>query len=245
MRKINCFNKLCVLAVLLVASISARAQQPEFSFYFDGFLPMSEFNDDCGVGNGAFQPMNRTNVAMDASAGLGFSARFGIWCDIGYGQLQPFADVSLLWNATKSSIGDVYDNNDLNLIKHTTPVTPHYFNVPAMLGLKYRYDVTPIVKPFAEFSLGFDALFITSNGYKQDPTMWYAYRPSANFAWTVGLGSYLGENVSLGIYYFGLGDHRIQYTGRTRENVLPEPQGTPFVVKRNLGEFAVRVGFHF
>lgn len=243
MSKYNKIKGLCLGIVLLFAGISARAQQAETSFYFDGFIPTAEFNNASGVKEGIFKPMDRHNVAMDAFAGMGFSLRFGLWCDIGYGQLQPFAEMSVLWNPTKGSVNDVYDNNELNVTMGSTPITPHYFNIPAALGLKYRYDITPIVKPFAEFSLGFDAMFITRNGYSQVPAMWYAYRPSLNFAWTVGAGTYLGDNVSVGLYYYGLGDHRIEYTGRTQNNVTDEFPSR--VVKRNIGELAIRIGFHF
>lgn len=246
MVKSNFFKALGLAAVLLLSSISAKAQHAETSFYFNGFLPTAEFNNPSGVvTDNGFRPMDRYNVATDAAAGIGLSARFGLWCDIGYGQLQPFAEVSILWNATRRSVGDVYDNNELNVLYQTYPITPHYFNIPASLGLKYRYDITPILKPFAEFSLGFDAMFISRNGYDEVPSMWYAYRPSANFAWTVGAGSYLGDNVSVGLYYLGLGYHRIDYTGRTKEAMSAVDPTPHQIVKRNIGELAVRIGFHF
>lgn len=243
MIKNNYFKGLCLSLVLVIAGFVSHAQLPETSFYFNGFLPTAQFNDPAGIiTENGFMPMNRTNVAKSASAGLGISSRFGIWCDIGYGQLQPFAEIGILWNSTNAKVRNSYENNALNDQYKATPTTPHYFNIPMMAGLKYRYDVTPIVRPFAEFALGYDAMFITRSGYKNVANLNYGYKPSGAFAWEIGLGTYLGENVSVGIYYYGLGSHRIEYTSRTKENVGDESYASDL---RTIGEFAVRFGFHF
>ncbi len=228
---------------MVFVGFAAKAQTPESSFYFNGFLPTAEFNNASHVVDeaGVFTPMNGHNVASDASAGLGISARFGIWCNIGYGELLPFAEASLLWNATKSTVRDEYEESSYADIA-TSTMLPNYFNVPLMAGLKYRYNVVDAVSPFVEFSLGVDFFFITRNGFKGLDYLTYAYKPSSSFCWNVGLGTYLGENVSVGFYYLGLGDHQITYTDRSYANHTDGPQKFP---RRNLGEFALRFGFHF
>ncbi len=226
---------------MFAACFSVHAQKHETSFYFNGFLPVGEFNSRYDLNPVEFRPMDRYSVAQYAGAGIGLSYRFGFWFDIGYGQLQPYAEASFFWNPTKKSVTDIYDDNDMNDQLGFTPVTPHYFNVPAMLGLKYRYSVTTTVQPFAEFALGFDAMFISRNGYGENNLLWYCYKPSFNFAWMVGAGTYLGDKVSVGLYYFGLGDHRINYN---RFCEVSDPTSSK-VVKRNIGELAIRFGFHF
>lgn len=237
------FKGLCVVLAMVVAGYVAKAQMPEASFYFNGFLPTANFNDASHVVDEYehFTPMNCDNVAMDAAAGLGLSARFGIWCDIGYGELLPFAEASVLWNASNAKVRDAYEMNDMNNTLGKTPTVPNYFNVPLMAGLKYRYSITT-VKPFVEFALGCDFMFVTPNGYRHEQDLWYAYKPTGSFCWTVGAGTYLGPNVSVGLYYMGLGDHRIEYTSRTKDNLNYESNN---YIRRSIGEFALRFGFHF
>ena len=89
--------------------------------------------------------------------------------------------------------------------------------------------------------LEFDIMIITKNGYmnKYD-NLWYAYKPDGKLCWSVGAGTYLGEYVSVGLYYTGLGNHRIEYT---RKVVSPDQDFS--AQKRNIGELGLRVGFHF
>ena len=66
------------------------------------------------------------------------------------------------------------------------------------------------------------------------------YKPDGKLCWSVGAGTYLGEYVSVGLYYTGLGNHRIEYT---RKVVSPDQDFS--AQKRNIGELGLRVGFHF
>ena len=247
MRKNNYFKCLCLAAALFATSFGARAQQFETSVYLNGIFPVGQFASTHiyeAYPLGDFVLMDRTTVATGASAGLAGSARFGMWFDVGFGQLLPYAEVGFLWNATKGSIRDVYDANELNDSAKAIPSTPVYFNVPITLGLKYRYDITPIVRPFAELGIGYDLMFITSNGYpksSQIKDMWYAYKPDGKLCWTVGAGTYLGEYVSVGLYYIGLGNHRIDYSSKATASM-----GDDFTAqKRRVGQLGLRVGFHF
>ena len=245
MRKNNYLKCLCVAVALLATSFGARAQQFETSVYLNGIFPVGQFAHAYEYNPlGTFVPMDRTTVATSASAGLAASARFGMWFDVGFGQLLPYAEVGFLWNATKGSIRDVYDANDLNDSAKAIPNTPTYFNVPITLGLKYRYDITPIVRPFAELGIGYDLMFITSNGYPKSSEikdMWYAYKPDGKLCWTIGAGTYLGEFVSVGFYYVGLGNHRIDYSGKATASL-----GDDYAAqKRRVGQLGLRVGFHF
>lgn len=257
MNKSNYFKSLCVAVAFLLASFGGRAQQFEFSGYFNGFLPVAEFNNlnaDDLMSFGTFNPINRTNIATSASAGIGASLRAGIWLDVGANNwLLPFAEVSFLWNPSKSKIRDVYDNNNLNNELKAIPKVPNYFNVPVQVGLKYRYDLTDIIRPFAEASIGFDMMFITKNGYPNGSSYvdgegvthhlgTYAYKPNGALSWTVGAGTYLGENVTVGLYYLDMGVHRIGYTSRS----FNDSDATSWTgEKRHMGELALRIGFHF
>ncbi len=249
MYKSNYFKCLCVAAALCFAGFGAQSQELEISAYFNGFLPVGEFNDDVELMQyGVFTPINRTNIANGASAGLGVSVRAGIWLDVGSNNfLLPYVEGSFLWNSTKGKYRDIYDDNALNSTLQAVPTAPNYFNIPLMVGLKYRYDLTDIIRPFAEASLGYDLTFISKNGYHDvtylgvENYMEYSYKPSGAMAWSLGAGTYLGQNVSVGLYYLNMGSHRIEYTKKSYSGA----EASYTVEKRKLGELALRIGFHF
>ena len=245
MNKKHSFRTLGLAVAMLLGGLTAQAQQPETSIYINGILPVSQFNDPVELAPlGTFVPMDRDNIAMGATVGLGATARWGMWFDVGFGQLLPFAEASFLWNASKRSVRDMYDENTHNNEVQEIPSAPVYFNVPILLGLKYRYPLTPMIRPFAEMSIGYDLLFISSNGYKKSGP-WYSYKPSGELGWSIGAGTYLGEFVSVGLYYMGLGRHKIDYTNRCKAN-NPDPEIDNYnPVKRRIGELGIRVGFHF
>ena len=245
MRNSNYTKGLCIALVMLFSGLGVRAQQFETSVYLNGILPVGQFRHAYEYNPlGSFVPMNRTTIATSAAAGLGVQGRFGMWFDVGFGQLLPYAEVGFLWNSTRSSIRNVYDDNDLNDSARATPVAPNYFNIPIMLGLKYRYDITPIIRPFAEFGIGYDLMIISSNGFRTNTEikdMWYSYKPDGKLCWSIGAGTYLGEYVSVGLYYVGLGNHRIEYTSKVN---VPD-DGDYSAQRRNVGQLGLRVGFHF
>ena len=245
MRKNNYLKCLCVAVALLATSFGAKAQQFETSVYLNGIFPVGQFRTAYEYNPlGTFVPMNRSTVATSAAVGLAASGRFGVWFDVGFCHLLPYAEVGFLWNSTRSSIMDVYDSqNALSDSAHATPVAPNYFNIPLTLGLKYRYDITPIIRPFVEFGIGYDLMIITGNGYRTSSDikdMWYTYKPDGKLCWSVGAGTYLGEFVSVGLYYMGLGSHRIEYTSK-----VTNADDVVYDGKRSVGQLGLRVGFHF
>ena len=232
---------LCIIAILSFVGVRAQAQEFVTSIYLNGLLPTGEFNDKVE----AYSPlrnaagMDRDIIAKGAAAGLGGTVRCGFWFDIGYGQLQAFAELSFIWNAVNKDIRNTYDNNYKG---DECPIVPTYFNTPMILGLQYRYDLTGIIRPYAELGFGYDVLFITGNGYKTAKP-WYTYKPSGNLGWMLGAGTYLGEYVSVGLVYQNYGSHRIDYTAKSSDR---GDGSTPdYTERRSLGEFGIRVGFHF
>ncbi|MBR3412953.1 MAG: hypothetical protein IKG81_09735 [Bacteroidales bacterium] len=248
MSKSNYFKGLCVAVALLAAGLNANAQQFETSIYLNGIFPMGQFRQAYEynpTSEISFMPMDRTTVATSAAVGLAATGRFGVWFDVGFGQLLPFVEAGLFWNGTRSSIRDIYDNNDTNIVAGDVPRTPTYLNIPIMLGLKYRYDITDIIRPFFEFGIGYDLMFITKNGYLNSNVepykdKWYAYKMDGKLCWSVGAGTYLGEYVSVGLYYAGLGSHHLNYTKKVTADY-----NAGHTEKRNIGELGLRVGFHF
>lgn len=245
MNKSLFFKTFCFAFAFMFVSFTAKAQMRESSIYVSGIFPVSEFNNSVELDPlGVFVPMNRDNVAMSAAVGLAATYRWGVWFNVGFGQLLPYGEVSFMWNASNRTVRDTYDDNQLNNVHQEIPKSPTYFNVPVQLGLKYRYDLTPMFRPFAELGIGYDLTFITPNGYRNNKP-WYSYKPSGELCWSLGAGTYLEEFVSVGFYYMSLGRHKIDYTNRCKAN-LPDGEGNTYNPrKRSLGEIGIRVGFHF
>ena len=240
MNKRQNIKSLCLVAALLLSGICAQAQELEVSAYFNGVLPTGQFNNGKGSDltsgdafDHQFAPMNRENIGTGAAAGLGLTLRGGLWFDMGFGELMPYIEASFLWNSLKSSVREAYDNAGAKY--------PSYYNVPMYLGFKYRYDINDILRPFAEIGFGYDFFFITKSDGRSD--MWYKFKPSHAIGWEMGLGTYLGKNVSVGLYYIGLGTHKIAFTNKS--SYRPVDNTAYITSPRSLGELALRIGFHF
>lgn len=264
MKKANIFKTLAVAALFLFSGFTANAQF-EFSLYFVGGLPTGDLNtkvpqDANGVYGNYMGMLGKSYVMNESTALLGAGFRFGYHIGINnseYGEIAPFVEFAGLWNRPKSGIRDQFDiaQNDY----------PHYINIPIYIGAQYRYPVTDIIKPFAEFGIGYDLLFITSE-YGKDPSGLikrddYQYSTSGSFSWQLGLGCYFSNYVSVGLYYYGLGSHKIDYknfkvdelTGIINNDgdgthiynrlALNEDLNTNAI--RKYGMFALRLNFHF
>lgn len=247
----NCIKikSLCIAIAAIFICFGAQAQKTEISVYANGTLPIAQFNNPVSPtdADGLFVPMNRDNIATGATAGLGLSGRFGMWFDLGMGQLLPYAEAGFLWNNSKGKIRNLYESNNRNSEYGERAKAPIYFNVPMFLGLKYRYNLMPTLSPFAEFGIGYDLLFINRNGYltAQEKQYLYTYKPSGELCWTLGLGTYLGDYVSVGLYYMNLGNHDIDYTSKFIERHADDNTNNDNAVRRRLGELTFRIGFHF
>ena len=111
MNKSKYFKSLCVGIALLCAGYTVKAQQIETSVFLNGTLPVAQFNNPVNLEPfGSFVIMDRSQIGKGAAAGLGATARFGLWFDVGVGELQPYAEVGLLWNNSGSKIRKLYDN---------------------------------------------------------------------------------------------------------------------------------------
>lgn len=228
---------LSVIALFLATSFASKAQLTQ-SFFLNGTLPTNEFNNSIYISEEDL-PMGREHIGKGATVGLGFTYRAGYRFDIGFGEVTPFAEVSLFWNRIKSDSRDIYDKQRCT--------DPHYFNIPISAGVNYRYMLTDMVTIYGEFGLGYDILSITREGWKggsDDPTKNFDYRYNSGNAlcWQLGAGVFLGNYVSVGITYNGLGKHLIDYNTSKSIGVGSNPNEE--TVHRRLGLLALRIGFH-
>lgn len=230
MHKFNTFKSLCLLGIFVFAGFGAKAQfsHLETSYYVPCFsIPVSDFSESVSSA-----PMGRANIGKDAGFGFGAGLRASYRFDIGFGEVAPFGNIELIWNRVSSDMRDAYDNMDGK--------APFYVNVPLFLGVNYRYQLTDIFTPFAEFALGPDIMFVS----KETGTIPVLgnfenkYKTTAALAWQIGAGTYFNQRFSLGVHYYGLGSHNMKY----KKDNNGSNNGSQ---KRNIGSLMFRIGFHF
>ena len=262
MRKSNTFKTLVVLAFFVFAGFAAKAQLThlEQSIYHNFNVPTAQVNDDIDVNAfGGQIPMTRFNAGKDAVFGFGIGYRVSYRFDVGFGEVSPYLHGDFQWNRVSGDTRDLYMNaNDGN--------APNYFNIPLYVGVNYRYQLTDIFTPFAEFGIGPDFFIITKEAGKievpeigavGDPGYIAAhsyefksrYQTTTNVAFQLGLGCYFGQHVSASLHYNGYGKHAIKYKGdadvpteallAAAENSVSETQ------TRSVGMLSLRIGFHF
>lgn len=151
MNKSNTIKSLCAIVAFIFAGFAANAQLThlEQSFYLNFNLPVGEFAEDADgltvAGTTYNVPMSRYNVGKAAIVGVGLGYRLSYSFDVGFGEVSPYLNADFNWNQIKSDIRDQYDNWDGSKV--------NYFNLPVFIGINYRYQVTDIITPFAEFGL--------------------------------------------------------------------------------------------
>lgn len=253
------------LAALLVGmSFGAQAQFRQ-SVFFNINAPTGDFvSKVTAVADrpilatpvaGQSVPLGYNEIGKSASIGFGLGYRVSYRFDVGMGMVAPYLQADIFWNSIDSKLSDEYRAVRADKI-------PTYLNIPVQLGVSYLYDqLWNDITPFAEFGIGLDGMLITSEG----PCHWtdalgntvdskeYSYKPSFAVAYSLGIGAYFGRHVSAGIYYYGLGEHTIDYTQKTIDNNLVDipyvgGQRTYYMANpaiRSIGSFALRIGFHF
>ena len=255
MRKSSTIKFLCIAVAFVFSGFAANAQLThlEQSVFLNFNLPGSEFNDDLQNGlllSGQDIPLTRYNVGKGAGFGFGFGYRISYRFDVGFGEVSPYIHADLMWNRSNSDIRDKFLDIDGK--------APHYINLPLYVGINYRYQLTDIFTPFAEFGLGPDFLFITKEkgtvtwtddaGAKQGYEFNFKYKTTTSLAWQVGLGCYFGQHVSASLHYSGYGKHPIKLKkGETEQNslMIPTFATDAKTQNRSLGLFSLRIGFHF
>lgn len=239
---------LCLTALMIGFGAAAQAQFRQ-SVFLNGNIPTGDFASDASNGPtliAAYNsgvPLTYEQVGKDATVGFGLGYRASYRFDIGYGLVAPFANIDFMWNTISGKWSDKYLDAKFS--------SPTYFNIPLLAGVSYIYDDLPWddISAYGEFGVGTDLLWITSEGADDFK---FAYKPTFAFAWMLGAGAYFGEHVSVGLYYYGLGKHTIDYTQSTLDdNMAANAQVTANEAagmgrqQRSVGSVMLRIGFHF
>ena len=252
---------LCLGAMLIGLGTVANAQLRQ-SVYINGNIPTGDFGSNASAGPnlGNFLtptstlypnsgvPLTYEQIGKDAVVGFGLGYRASYRFDVGVGLVAPYVSADFLWNTISSKWSEKYSDDYMS--------SPTYFNIPLLFGVTYIYDETPWsdISLFGEFGIGTDLFWITSEGSKE----WRAsdnsllnvklsYKSTFAFAWQIGAGAFFGNHVSVGLHYYGLGTHNVDYTSGTRENIpaADNQQDEKGRQRRSIGSLMLRIGFHF
>lgn len=253
MKKTNIFKTLIIGAAFCFAGLTANAQF-EFGLSLTGGIPTGAMGkalpqSATGVYGNAQGLMGTQYLMNSSSMLLGGAFRFGYRIAIyngEYGEVLPYAELNFLWNRPKKAVREQYDKNDDSY--------PHYINLPIYIGAQYRYPVTDIIKPYAEFGIGYDALLVTNEIGKNTDD--YRYKTNGSISGNVGVGCFFSDWVSVGIYYYGFGLHKV----KLKDNSIVSPAVWPCETAqqhaerlaqvtdpntRDYGTVALRLNFHF
>ncbi len=235
MKKSITFKGLCLAIAFTVAGFVAQAQLTN-SFYLNGAFPIGEFGKKTEGASNIFGLLFKENIGHNAVAGLGFGYRASYRFDVGVGNVDGFLSGDIFWNRID---GDIRDNIIENNGKPT-----QYINIPLLLGVQYSYAVNETLRPFAEFGIGYDVMFVGKEGWKSAPDEDYTlkYKVGGAIAFQAGAGCYFGEHVSAGVNFYGLGKHAIKYKTNENSNALDPINKN---VQRKINVLALRIGFHF
>lgn len=235
---------LCLGALFIGMGTIANAQLRQ-SVYINGNIPTGDFASSASDGPvliAAYNtgvPLTYEQIGKDATLGFGFGYRASYRFDVGVGLVAPYANVDFLWNTISSKWSEKYSDAYMS--------SPTYFNIPLLVGVTYIYDEMPWndISLFGEFGIGTDFFWITSEGSSDNIKL--SYKSTFAFAWQLGVGAFFGEHVSVGLHYYGLGTHNIDYTSGTREDVpaAAAQQDAGGRQRRSVGSLMLRIGFHF
>lgn len=250
---------LCLASLMIGIGLNTSAQFRQ-SFFFNVNVPTGDFaskvtptdqraSSAMPIDTKAV-PLGYSEMGKNASTGFGLGYRASYRFDVGVGMVAPFLQADLFWNTIGSDLSNEYR-------EARADNTPTYLNVPIQIGASYLYDqLWNDITPYAEFGIGLDGMFITSEGacHWTDPNTGntlnskkYSYQPSFAIAYSLGIGAYFGRHVSAGLYYYGLGNHNIDYTQATLNDMDTDSRNYYLAnpTSRNIGSFALRLGFHF
>lgn len=215
MKKSNTFKGLCLAIAFTLTSFMAQAQLTN-SVYLNFGLPTGNFHSNAVSlqHSDAAYILTKENIATSAGFGFGFGYRASYRFDVGFGNVDPFLGADLFWNRVK---GDTRDA----IIDHNGKSSA-YFNIPILLGVQYNYAISDVLRPFAEFGVGYDLFYVGNEGWKDgvaghEDYYWAKYSVKGSMAFQLGIGCYFGEHVSASLNFYGLGKHTINYKDATSE----------------------------
>ncbi len=208
------------LAVTMIMGGQAMAQT-RGALLLSGAFPLSDYADFDGFEDFALMHADEE----DAGAGIGFSAGFKWYFNVGVKGLGVMLSVDGIYNGPNANLKDAYreweNHYDGELIdgSRSFNATPKFIHVPVMLGLNYIYHVNPNFGIYAEAGLGGNMRFLTKMesvtqgnliGAETKITTTQNYDMGFSFAYQAGVGFEVAKNLVIGCSFYDLGKAQVK-----------------------------------
>lgn len=216
-----------LFAVIAMMAFGGQAMaQTSGAMYLGASFPMNDFARYDGVNEFALQTVDATQ----AGAAIGFNAGIKWYFNVGVKGLGVMLSLDGFYNGPNSELKADYRNGQWGgqWVNSTLTynATPKYFNVPAMLGVNYLYNINPQLGVYVEAGLGGNMRFITEMesvgtlnvlGVESSVKTIQKYDNVFSFAYQAGLGFEVAKNLRIGcsIYNLGKGDVKGEETVKT------------------------------
>ncbi len=254
--------RLFFLTALMCFGSQAMAQV-RGSLFLGGTFPMGNYAifDD-------FDNFALTSTDADADnggAGIGFYAGVRWYFNVGVEGLDVILSVDGLYNGPCTDLKNTYREKESSFdgqiigssFKYNA--TPKYIIIPAMLGLKYTYQLNPSLGVYVEAGAGGDIRFITgmesvsqSNiaGLDTKITTIQSYDKAFSFAYQAGIGFEVARNLVIGCSFYDLGGAAVKGEQTVKTKTLNDNVTTTTNNYRDLGfvhpiMVVGRIGFSF
>ena len=245
----NKLFKVFAMAVLLIIGGQAMAQT-HGTMFFGASFPMGDYAKVNDLSSTALWGNEQQTYG---GAGIGFNA--GLKWDFGVGipGIAVILSVDGFYNGPSADMKECYKEvvniaDDLN--GDVDQTTPKYINVPAMLGLRYTFNLTPQLAIYAEGAAGGNARFITDYTLKYTDllnvkhTDTESFSTAYTFAYQAGLGIEVSRNLVIGCNFYNLGGATVKGEGTIKPSLS---NGTYDIERGTLKPVMVlgRIGFRF
>ena len=195
--------KTIVLSILLMTGVNTHAQK-RFTLNVGTSIPTSDFGKY--VANGYY-----IHDYTYGYASIGLKAGFQYVQPISTIGLGIYGSIDVMRNGLKKKFKDAYEENinPETKIKHAS-----YWNFPISVGLHYQKGTSDEKLAFYA-SAGIVANILTISKYRSQTSSFtheYTYSPSIHVGFKTELGMVFNDKLSVGITYYGLGDHSFDYT---------------------------------
>lgn len=258
----NILTKLCCFTIAVILGANYVEAQTKFSIHLGGSFPFGKYADyslsssSIPDGNDIIAWNIKTDKA-GATMGFDFGAklRFNLPTIKGLGII---ATADFIFNPSNKEIQDSFEDYIIlfcaqNSVSNYDFSVPKYINIPVMLGLNYEYTFANNVKIYGDAGVGVNIGMISGlemNFSEQDFKFVYNidYENQYSFAFQVGIGVLLSEQLSLGVHYYNLGSQKVKGDIKYRATWYGggESERGNFAFGRiNPNMITLRLGYHF
>lgn len=256
------FRSVVVLAVVAILGMNCVIAQTKFSLHIGGSFPLGSYAD-CQDSPNSLQngdyiiAWNTKTDKAGAALGLNLGAklRFNLPAIKGLGVIVT---TDLFFNPSNKEARDFFEDymtvtwENIGIKKYGINI-PKYINIPIMLGVNYEYNVKNNVKIWGEGALGLNIGVITSfkanySYYDLEFLSEINYDNQHTFAFQLGVGTLLSEQLSIGLHYYNLGSQEVEGLSRytaTSDYGAEGDRGNFALDRINPNMLTLRFGYHF